>query len=629
MTHLIIPEPRLMVILGMHRSGTSALTGGLSTVLGVDLGDNLMKSNPDVNAKGFFEDLAIFELNESILRSLNANWHSLALLSPSAVSELSHSVFFDQAVSLMQAKLASASAIVGFKDPRTAKLLPFWQEVFLACHIEPTYVLAVRNPMDVAESLSTRDGFAVVKSGLLWLQHLLQSLVLSADKPRILVDFDDLLADPAGQMTLLADRLQLSVDEAALHTYATEFLEQGLRHHRHTLAELLTSDCLPLIKEVYAGVLDYIRRGQPLHDAEFHQHCLVWWAELQRMAPAWQWMDEVCQSEALLKQQQDAQAAVIKRAMQQAIQIEPGALKSVFDGSAYLQRNADVLAARLDPYEHFVADGLHEGRPISEQPLNTLTMAWGNALTHHRDVMRHYDVFLARNHEERMAQTEHVQQLHEQLGAQMASISALESQLSESLLAKDVQQTTVQQLHEQLGAQQTNIAALESELFAARLSMDAQHERYVAEMAALQNQLADSQNKLSGLAEQFNEARMASAEQIAGLTLTYETDLAARQQLIEDLQVMLNRERQSVADLTQAIEFEKNRLVDLRTVYAAKDEILRNQLEELRKQADIERNGYQAALQQAQQALSALQQEVENIQSWRGYRLLARMNCKR
>ena len=78
----------IIVVLGMHRSGTSAITRGLM-VLGVELGDHLMPPAPNDNDKGFFEDIDVNAINVELYRSLenHPNWHTLA---PVPRSELLH-----------------------------------------------------------------------------------------------------------------------------------------------------------------------------------------------------------------------------------------------------------------------------------------------------------------------------------------------------------------------------------------------------------------------------------------------------------------------------------------------------------------------------------------------------------
>ena len=71
-----IDRNRIIVVTGPGRSGTSVVTRGL-TVLGVDLGGNLMPPKPGVNDKGFWEDLDIFHFNEDMLNKLRYSWDNL------------------------------------------------------------------------------------------------------------------------------------------------------------------------------------------------------------------------------------------------------------------------------------------------------------------------------------------------------------------------------------------------------------------------------------------------------------------------------------------------------------------------------------------------------------------------
>ena len=66
---------QLVVILGMHRSGTSLVTKSIE-LLGYTLGDNLMPSGVD-NPKGFWEDLDIVQFNDKLLASNQTSWDSL------------------------------------------------------------------------------------------------------------------------------------------------------------------------------------------------------------------------------------------------------------------------------------------------------------------------------------------------------------------------------------------------------------------------------------------------------------------------------------------------------------------------------------------------------------------------
>src|ERR1700730_10621724 len=146
---------RLVVVLGMHRSGTSALTRALK-VLGVDLGERLYPGVPENNDKGFFEDIDLNNLNERMLRAVASEWHFAAPLTFNEIAHLQNSDFCIEGIDLLKDKSANTS-IFGFKDPRIAKLLPFWQHVFSRCRFRVSYLLVVRNPLSVAKSLEARD----------------------------------------------------------------------------------------------------------------------------------------------------------------------------------------------------------------------------------------------------------------------------------------------------------------------------------------------------------------------------------------------------------------------------------------------------------------------------------------
>lgn len=77
----------VIVVLGMHRSGTSVITRGLQT-MGVGLGHNLMPAIANNNDKGFFEDLEINALNMAMLKSIGSEWDLISPIEPSQVQML-------------------------------------------------------------------------------------------------------------------------------------------------------------------------------------------------------------------------------------------------------------------------------------------------------------------------------------------------------------------------------------------------------------------------------------------------------------------------------------------------------------------------------------------------------------
>ena len=147
------------------------------------------------NEKGFFEDIDLNKMNIEILQEIGSDWHSLAPIGASDIETLCKKGLFLRAIELIRRKTKHAD-IFGFKDPRVAKLVPFWQQVFLHCGFDVSYVLAIRNPLSVARSLANRDGFSHEKSFLLWLGHVVTSVVHTEGYKRVLVDYDKFLCAP-------------------------------------------------------------------------------------------------------------------------------------------------------------------------------------------------------------------------------------------------------------------------------------------------------------------------------------------------------------------------------------------------------------------------------------------------
>jgi len=173
-----IKNNKLIVVLGMHRSGTSAITRGLQ-VMGVQLGEKLIPAIAGDNDKGFWEDVDLNALNVKMLCSIDRDWYHLSAINAIDVENLRKQGYFLRAIELLRQRV-NAARVFGFKDPRVAKLLPFWKEVFSHCQFEVNYLLAVRNPLSVVKSLAKRDGIETEQSYLLWLGHVIQSLTDSA-----------------------------------------------------------------------------------------------------------------------------------------------------------------------------------------------------------------------------------------------------------------------------------------------------------------------------------------------------------------------------------------------------------------------------------------------------------------
>ena len=137
---------KTIIVLGMHRSGTS-LTAGILNALGVHLGEKLIGATAS-NPIGHFENAEFVELNDTLLLAANGD-----AAHPPRLSELE--AVRDRFAQKIQRLIArSERDLWGWKDPRTSLTislyLPFLQN--------PYVVLCKRDPIQVAESLWKRSG---------------------------------------------------------------------------------------------------------------------------------------------------------------------------------------------------------------------------------------------------------------------------------------------------------------------------------------------------------------------------------------------------------------------------------------------------------------------------------------
>lgn len=226
-------ERLCLLVLGMHRSGTSALARGLA-VLGANLGDELLPLHP-CNPRGFFEDRDICACNKRLLAAFGLTWASVAPLDSRRLLELAGDEPGKAALCLLRSKVADRT-VPAFKDPRMSRLMPFWRPVLAAAGLAPACLLALRHPNAVAQSLARRNGMPTETAHALWLRYMLDTLDGSRELPRLLVAYERLLVAPRRELTRIGHALGLTVNAEALAVFSGDFLDATLCHHGAAVA---------------------------------------------------------------------------------------------------------------------------------------------------------------------------------------------------------------------------------------------------------------------------------------------------------------------------------------------------------------------------------------------------------
>ncbi len=227
------PVPRDAVcMLGMHRSGTSALAGVLNR-LGVDLGGQPMRTGYD-NIRGFWEHVELVGVHQQLLAAMGSDWDDPRPL-PEDWWRASTVLPFRQQIAEIVRRDFANSPLWGIKDPRLCRLWPLWQTVLDELGIASRFVIIVRHPQEVEGSLFARNGFPQWRSRLLYLQHLLAAEKQTVGRPRVFITYAQLLRDWRATIERIADALALPALRDAIPVGSgpiEQFLTADLRHHR-------------------------------------------------------------------------------------------------------------------------------------------------------------------------------------------------------------------------------------------------------------------------------------------------------------------------------------------------------------------------------------------------------------
>jgi len=190
-----------LVVLGMHRSGTSLMAGLLSK-LGAYYGPDVLSTGAShENPKGFWERRDIRNLNDWVLHSLGCDWNKLSNFNEGRLSEIDLNEFNVNAKAVVD-ELASHSPWV-IKEPRLCLLMPLWKEVIE----NPVYIYIYRNPIEVALSLKERNGIPIYVGLALWEMYNICALNASKSMPRIFISYNEIMSKPLEKIEWLYQEL--------------------------------------------------------------------------------------------------------------------------------------------------------------------------------------------------------------------------------------------------------------------------------------------------------------------------------------------------------------------------------------------------------------------------------------
>ena len=239
-----MPEGPWVVVVGAHRSGTSAITGALVAMglQGVDPGDRTdwEESNPE-----HWESLSAALFDDELLAEVGGTWDA-----PPELGRMPdvHDVRRSPA-DIMAAAYPGPGPLV-WKDPRACLLLSYWRHVLPA---PLTAVFVWRDPMAVAQSLHARDGMSIEYGLALWERYNRSAAAGLQGVDTFVLDYDAAMADATTAFDSIAtwlgdlDRFGPSDRRWDINAAAAT-IDQGLHHQtgRADSAESPSSDPLTL-----------------------------------------------------------------------------------------------------------------------------------------------------------------------------------------------------------------------------------------------------------------------------------------------------------------------------------------------------------------------------------------------
>jgi len=231
-TPAVAPGSTAVCVLGMHRSGTSALTG-LFHHLGMYVGNDLMPIGPD-NPKGFWEHGHIVSANVGLLDVLGSYFADFCPLREGWERTEDALWYRDYIYENVFLKEFAGKPLWGFKDPRVCRLLPLWQLILDRMKVARKFVLMTRHPDEVIASLMHRNPLNANQCMLIWLDHMLEAEFQTRGHSRVVVDFDQVFSN--WRQVGLRVEVQLGIQWPSFTPASAQsidaFLDPSLRHHR-------------------------------------------------------------------------------------------------------------------------------------------------------------------------------------------------------------------------------------------------------------------------------------------------------------------------------------------------------------------------------------------------------------
>jgi|GEM_PF-2075801 len=214
-----------ILILGMHRSGTSALASVLHHI-GYGMGKDILLSSYD-NPRGFFENEKVVHFNDKVLGEWGVNWDTpfVPILDDTSLESTD---LVQEAKDILSSQFAREGHFI-IKDPRLCYTFPIWHQALKGLHIHISCIINLREVTEIIASLESRNNFSAGKSFNLTCAYLLSAEYHTRSTPRHLLSYTQLLDKPTETIAAIIEKLNLPFRPVPNESYT--FLSKDIKNH--------------------------------------------------------------------------------------------------------------------------------------------------------------------------------------------------------------------------------------------------------------------------------------------------------------------------------------------------------------------------------------------------------------
>jgi hypothetical protein len=243
----------IVLVLGMHRSGTS-LCSHILSALGVDMADKISPPGSAApasdNPRGHWERWEIVEFHDRILSLFNRDYfgrfHDFALpvawWADPRVAQIRREI-----IAFLEQRMGES--YFGFKDPRTVRLMPIWHQIFGELKLAPKLVLCLRNPAQIGRSLNARESLDPEIGEYRWLIYMVDFFRYVSKYEFCTIEYKKWFSDPLVNIEKLQRFLDLPWQQSKtdLSLVLSGIIELALRHDDSDYREASQ----PLVRTLY------------------------------------------------------------------------------------------------------------------------------------------------------------------------------------------------------------------------------------------------------------------------------------------------------------------------------------------------------------------------------------------